>query len=179
MDLTNLFGGALDTSAVDTDSLGGFEPLPLGVQFQFEVSNVELRETKSGGTMLVVESTVLAPLHAGRKVWTNLNIVNASPGAEKRARAELQMLAGSCGVAELSDGDQLMGCIFACELRTEGSKDDRYPDKQVLDLSTASSTVTTQAPPKTPAAKTVAPKATPAAPAAKAPPPWAAKKQAA
>lgn len=62
----------------------GFDPLPPDTYIGMVVDSKE-KKTSKGGTMIVLEIDVQDGEYAGRKIFENLNIVNANPKAEKIA----------------------------------------------------------------------------------------------
>jgi hypothetical protein len=65
---------------------GDYELIPEGV-YEGKVTNAELKETKSGGKMVVLEFTT-----EKGKLWENFNIVNSNPKAEEIGKGKLKTL---------------------------------------------------------------------------------------
>ena len=106
--MTGFFGGnAFDPSQVDEPQ--GFEPLPTDVDFHFEIGEAELKETSTGGTMLKIRCNVLGPTHAGRVIFANFNVQNASEDAERIAQQQLGAVCRALGITALQDSDELIG----------------------------------------------------------------------
>lgn len=65
---------------------GSFELLPDG-DYEGKVTSAELKETKAGGKMVVLELTT-----EKGKLWENFNIVNSNPKAEEIGKGKLKTL---------------------------------------------------------------------------------------
>ncbi len=103
----------LDTpiSAADlpVGQTGSFEPLPAG-DYQATVESADINATKDGtGQYIKLKLKVNGPTHAGRTVFSNLNIRNKSPKAEEIGRQQLGDLMRAIGLPTLADTDQLVG----------------------------------------------------------------------
>lgn len=74
-----------------------FTPIPPG-RYRAFVSGTDLKATKNGdGLMLVVTHDIDDDEYRGRKIFTNLNIKNASEKAQAIGRGQLSSLARACG----------------------------------------------------------------------------------
>ena len=88
---------------------GNFEPLPAG-DYQVTVESAEIKTTNDGaGQYIKLKMKVTGPTHAGRIVFSNLNIRNKSPKAEEIGRQQLGDLMRAIGLPTLADTDQLVG----------------------------------------------------------------------
>ena len=70
----------------------GNETLAAG-KYTVNVTNAELKDTKSGnGKYIKIELTVKDGDFTGRKIWSQINVVNANPKAEEIGRSQLKAL---------------------------------------------------------------------------------------
>jgi len=116
-----------DTSEVDVNVQGSFDPMPEG-EYILEATEAEEKQTKAGtGSYLSVTFKVSQPEFNGRKVWMNFNINNPSEKAQAIGRQQLVAWATAAGKANASDSDQLIGRKFKCVLGIEKSAG--YSDK--------------------------------------------------
>jgi hypothetical protein len=116
--LSNLFAGGFDASAVEPQAPMDDSPLPAGV-YTAEITGAEVKPLKSGnGTGLSLEFTVIDPeQHAKRKVWQNLNIQHSNSQAEQIGQSQLSALCRVLNIGKLTDSDQLFG--QAVRIRTK------------------------------------------------------------
>lgn len=88
---------------------GDFDPLPAG-EYQVRISEAGIQTTKAGtGQYIKMRLDVIGPTHAGRVIWSNLNIRNPNPKAEEIGRQQLGAIMRAIGVPSLTDTDQLVG----------------------------------------------------------------------
>lgn len=101
----------------DVNSLPvNFDPLPPG-WYDVNVTGAELKATKDGtGSYINVKYAVTGPTHQGRVVFGMLNIKNKNPKAEEIGRQQLGELMRACGLARVTDSDQLIGGRCAIKL---------------------------------------------------------------
>ena len=113
-----------------TEANSGFDPVPPG-DYILKVSEAELKETKTGtGQYIKVAFTVMGPKYEGRKIFTNFNIRNASPEAERIGVSQLKALVLAGGVSEpLMDTDQLLGAVVNARVTVDKRDDPQYPDQ--------------------------------------------------
>lgn len=163
--LANVFQGGFDATAVAPDEGRDFTPLQPGA-YEVEITGSEVKDTKSGtGCYLSLELSVIGPTGAGRKVWQNITLKNASEQAEQIGQAQLAALCLAADIKHLNDSDQLFGKVVRVRLGIEKGKDG-HPDRNKVTAWETMGGQAAQAPQRqasTPAA--------PAAPAKKAP--WA------
>lgn len=96
-----------------------FDPLPPG-WYDVNVTGAELKATKDGtGSYINVKYSVTGPTHQGRVVFGMLNIKNKNPKAEEIGRQQLGELMRACGLARVTDSDQLIGGRCAIKLAIE------------------------------------------------------------
>jgi len=102
-DMTEL-GGPFDATAVaPSDS---FDPLPNGT-YVVIISDTEMAPTKSGGKMLKLTLEVAEGEYKGRKLWDQLNLVNANPKAVEIAQRTLSAICHAVGVLTLTNSTEL------------------------------------------------------------------------
>lgn len=102
-DMTDL-GGPFDaTSVAPADS---FDPLPNGT-YVVLVTDSEMAPTKSGGKMLKLTLEVAEGEYKGRKLWDQLNLVNANPTAVEIAQRTLSAICHAVGVLTLTNSTEL------------------------------------------------------------------------
>lgn len=73
-----------------------YEPLPAG-KYKAQITNSEVKPTSTGGLMLKLTWDILDKEYQGRKVFGQLNIVNASEKAQQIGRGQLSSLSIACG----------------------------------------------------------------------------------
>lgn len=118
-------GQSFSTHSLPQDAGGEFTPLPEG-WYDVVVKSSELKPTKDGsGQYISLRLTVEGPTHAGRGIFTNLNITNRSPDAERIGRSQLRTILELSGIDEFSDTDQLIGARFAANVKVRAP----YVDK--------------------------------------------------
>lgn len=103
---------------VDTEAKAEYEPLPAG-WYQGTITGVEDKETRSGR---MLQFTI--DLANGRKVWHNVNYINASQKAEEIGRKQLGQLAGAVGLNNCTNSDQLLN--QSCEFKLVIREDPNY-----------------------------------------------------
>jgi len=95
---------------------GSFEPLPAG-DYQVAIESAEIKDTNDKtGQYIKLKMKVNGPTHAGRVVFSNLNIRNKSPKAEEIGRQQLGDIMRAIGLATLTDTDQLIGGSLVVKL---------------------------------------------------------------
>lgn len=163
----------LDTSFNVADlpqnNTGNYEPLPDG-DYHVTVEGAELKTTNDGtGQYIKLKMKVSGPSHAGRVLFSNLNIRNKSAKAEEIGRAQLGDIMRAIGLATLSDTDQLIGAPMTVKVKVkpaEGQYEAGNEVKAYKALSGSAAPAPSFAAPSAPAPAA-------AAPAAGAVPPWA------
>lgn len=104
-----------------------FDPLPAG-KYLAHISESEVKETSKGGEMLKLTIVIDEPGYENRRVWTNLNIVNASEKAQQIALGMLSALCRAVGkVGIVSDSSQLHDKPFIVSLGVEAGTVE-YPE---------------------------------------------------
>ena len=117
-----------DSSEVDMTAVGGgnYDPIPAG-DYTLKALEAEEKETKAGGLMIKVKFEVVSGEYAGRWIWDNFNVVNASEKAQNIGRQQLVAWATACGKPDADDTDKLLDKKFnatvSIEKGTGGYKD--------------------------------------------------------
>jgi len=93
-----------------------FDVLPAG-EYTSSIRTAELCTTKAGnGQYIKLQLSISGPSHAGRVVFANINVRNASQKAEEIGRQQLGDIMRAIGVLQLNDTDQLVGGSMAIKL---------------------------------------------------------------
>lgn len=117
-------GQSFNVNSLPKDEGGEFTPLPEG-WYNVVVKDSQLKPTKDGsGQYISIRLTVEGPTHAGRGIFTNLNIINKSPDAERIGRAQLRTVLECGGVQEFSDTDQLIGIRLQVKVAVKPARQD-------------------------------------------------------
>lgn len=94
----------------------GFDPIPAG-EYRVAIKGAELKPTKDGtGKYIALRLDVLGPSHQGRVIFSNVNIQNRNPDAEKIGQQQLGSIARAIGVKSVSNTDQLLGGELAVKV---------------------------------------------------------------
>ncbi len=126
--IADIYGGGFDTSSVEAAS--GFEPLAAG-WYPVEIENAEIRDTKAGtGKYLKLELSVIGEQHNGRKLWPNINLMNPNAKAVEIGMRELAALGLACGLAAITDTDELLGKQIQARVKIKQEKG-YDPDNEV------------------------------------------------
>jgi hypothetical protein len=122
---------AFDSNQHD-DMQGGFDAIPAAEckeHFLAHVTGSDLKDTKAKtGKYISLEFTLLEGKYKGRKIWTNLNIINPNPVAVEIAQKELATLCRACGLPQIQDTAQLHNIPVLMKLKYVPAKGD-FPDK--------------------------------------------------
>lgn len=101
------------------ESNNDFGVLPPG-DYTVRISEAGIKATKDGnGQYIKLTLDVTGPTHAGRKLFCNLNIRNASAKAEEIGRQQLGSLMRAIGLPTLKDTDQLIGGELAVTVKVK------------------------------------------------------------
>lgn len=104
-----LIGTTIRADELPQDERGDFSAIPAG-DYAVVIDAAEIKATKTGtGQYIKLKLKVTGPTNAGRVLFSNVNILNQSPEAERIGRQELRKIMEATGVLELSDSDQLIG----------------------------------------------------------------------
>ena len=154
-------GFTINASDLPEETTGDYAPVPPG-DYEAVIKDAEIRTTKSGtGQYIALRLDITGPSHAGRVVWSNLNIKNDSQKAEEIGRQQLGAVMRAVGLPSLQDTDQLIGGNIGVKLAIR--KSEEYGDSNEVKAFKA---------PKSGASAGAPAPAMASAPAASAPP-WA------
>jgi hypothetical protein len=164
-------GGVFDASTVEPSQ--PIEILPPG-RYMAQIIESEMKETKSGGQMLALTLEITEGNSMHRKLWDNLNLVNANAQAQEIAQRTLSAICHAVGKIQVSNSEQLHFVPMLVTVAVE--PDNRDPDRKrnvIKGYSAAGNAAPAAASPapRFGAARPAA--AAPAAPATKKAAPWA------
>lgn len=106
-----------------------YEELPNGI-YQIEIEASDVVPTKDGrGTILKTTNVVLAPEEfAGRKIFNNYNLENASAQAQEIGQKQFAALCRAIGVDTVDDSEELHFKAYTVKIGLgKPSKDGQYP----------------------------------------------------
>jgi len=89
-------------------SENNYDPIPAG-NYTARITQAELTQTTSGGTMIKLRLDITGPSHQGRVLFSNINIRNANPEAERIGMQQLGDISRAIGLTQISDTDQMIG----------------------------------------------------------------------
>jgi len=118
-------------SEIQTESRGIIEPQ--WVVATIVESNVSPTK-KAGGHKLELTFQIDGERHpeiGNRRIWENLNIVNANATAVEIAERDLAAICNACSIGELTDTEQLHGIPLAIKLSIEPAKNG-YDEKNKI-----------------------------------------------
>lgn len=164
----------INVADLPEDTGGDYSPIPPG-EYNANIKDAELKATNDGtGQYIKLRLDVTGPSHAGRVVFSNINIRNKSQAAEQIGRAQLGALMKAAGLATLTDTDQLIGAHIGIKVAIREARTDEKTGKtyEASNEVKAYKAIDGAAPM---AAKPAFAQAPAAAAPAKAAPPWAKK----
>lgn len=114
----------MEFNAGEVTPSSGSGAIPKG-DYTVVVEASEVKETSKGtGFYLALTYQVIDGEHKGRKVWQNINHINASAKAQQIGRAELSALCRACRVMNLRDSSQLHDIPLRIRVGHEKGQDD-------------------------------------------------------
>lgn len=157
-DISQALGGDFDAGSVPAPN---FDPLPAG-WYAAEIDAAAVKDNKAKtGKYLKLEFVVLDEPHAGRRLFTQINLSNPNPKAVEIGQRELAGLAVACGITALRDSAELLQKRIGVKVKIKA--DEGYePENAVCGFRG----LTAAAPTAAPAAPKAKPAAAPATPAA-------------
>lgn len=105
-DLAHAMGGTFEADKVE---ITDFSPVPEG-EYAVAITGAELKGTSKGGTMLVLDFSIMTGPNEGRVIYDRLNI--NCPGSEKAENIAKQSLAKICKAIDtptLKSTNELLG----------------------------------------------------------------------
>ncbi len=113
--------------------MANFDPVPANV-YPMQITKSELCKTKdydqTKHQFIKLELSIIGGEFKGRKVWTNLNIINKNQIAVKIANEELGAICKACGKPKIQDTEELHGIPMNVKLRIKAAKGD-YPAQNI------------------------------------------------
>jgi hypothetical protein len=106
-----------------------FDLIPIG-DYVAMITASENKATKSGGEMLKLTVTIIEGQYKDRKVWAQLNLINANPKAVEIAQRELSSICHATNVLTLTDSAQLHNRPLVVKLGQERSEE--WGDKNTV-----------------------------------------------
>lgn len=157
---------AFDATAVEAQAPATERTLLPEGFYNAIITATELKETKAGtGAYIRTEYTIIDGTHAKRKVWSNFNIRNSNPEAQRIGLSQLSSCCQAIGLPGISDTEQLH--CRPLKIKVAVRQSEQYGDQNEVkgfaksDLSVAAPTASVPTLPTAPKSST---------------PPWAAKK---
>lgn len=120
------FGSSFNANNVEPMQERGL--LPKGDYVAWIVDS-EMKETSTGGEMLKLEFDILEGEYKGRKLWTNLNLVNKNPVSVKIAQGELSSICRAVNVMEEIDESEplhTIPMIIGVAIEVDNRDEDKY-----------------------------------------------------
>ena len=114
-------------NANDVPERDDFTPVPPGMYTAMVVAS-ELKDTKAGGQMIVLELDIQEGEHSGRKLFERLNIKNDNPKTVDIAFRALGEIVKSVGKTTIKDTEELHNKRIYVEVRVEPAKP--YVDRE-------------------------------------------------
>lgn len=116
----------INVNDLPQDEGGNFDPLPAG-DYIATISGADLKMTKAGtGQYINLKLKIEGPTHAGRVIFSMINIRNQNPEAERIGRTQLGNIQRALGIATLQDTDQLIGGQIAVKVAVKPATE-QYP----------------------------------------------------
>jgi hypothetical protein len=124
-DIAEAMGGEFDPSTVPDAQ--GVEPLPAG-WYLVEIDDAEVKETHSRtGKYLKLRMTVISQEMNGRKLFDQINIVNANTKAQEIGLRILAQLGAACGMSRIKDSTEFIGKQVNVKVKIE-KREGRDPE---------------------------------------------------
>lgn len=115
-----------DAPAPDND----YSPIPAG-EYPMRVVGSEMKQTATGGQMLVLEMDITDGPSAGRKHWERFNLVNNNAQAVEIAQRSLAQLCLAVGKVAVEDSDELHMLPFIGKIKVTPAKGDYGPGNAI------------------------------------------------
>lgn len=137
-------------TAQNTPEPKNFEPVPPG-WYNVQVKESSLENSKSGGQYIKLQLAITGPTHAGRVVYTNINIRNDNTVAVEIGRQQIGKIVRATGV-QLSDTDQFVGLQFQAKMAIQTDPTGQHePRNEVKDFKAIDNGMPQQMPQQMPA----------------------------
>lgn len=94
----------------NTDEMpsGEYDVIPAG-WYQVMIVKTEGKNAKNGGWYVAIRFEIFGPTHAGRNVWSNLNLKNANSEAVRIACQNLGEINRALGLSMIKDTEEWHG----------------------------------------------------------------------
>lgn len=113
------------------EDMNDFTPVPIG-EYKVHITNSELKDTKAGtGKFVKFEFTILDGEYQGRKIWTQLNLVNPNPVAVEIAQKEFATLCRACNQPVVQNTEVLHGKPIIIKAGIQPAKGDFAPSNTI------------------------------------------------
>lgn len=127
-DISDIIGGDVDTTTAQS---ADFQPIPPG-WYNAMVEKSEIHPTKAGdGKYLKLQLAIVGEKFEGRKVFTNINLVNPNPKAVEIGAREIAQLGAACGLLRLSDSTELLDKVIQVKVAVREGRNGGDPDNEV------------------------------------------------
>lgn len=125
----------LNFDANNVEPNKGFDVLPAD-DYTAIIESSEMKNTKDGnGKYLKLSFQIIEGEFSGRKLWTNLNIVNDNPKAVEIAKADLSAICRAVGVMTPKDSNELhnkpLTIKVVCKKRKDNGEMENKIDKYI------------------------------------------------
>jgi hypothetical protein len=115
--------GANGFDATQIDPSNDFEHVPAD-RYKAEITDsAMLDNSKATGEYLKLEFTILDGPYAGRKLWTQLNLVNPSPQAVEIAKRDLSAICRATGKLRVQDSSELHNIPLEINVKVKTTKE--------------------------------------------------------
>ena len=112
--MAELPGGPFDPS--QHKDMQDFSPVPPG-KYIVKIASSELKNTTTGGQMMVLNFDIAAGPYTGKGFVTRLNLWNQNPKAVAIAGEELGTISRAAGLTQVSNSEQLHGIPMVADLK--------------------------------------------------------------
>lgn len=137
-DIADIIGGDVDTTTAQS---ADFQPIPPG-WYTAMVEKSEIHPTKAGdGKYLKLQLAIVGEKFEGRKVFTNINLVNPNPKAVEIGAREIAQLGAACGLLRLSDSTELLDKVIQVKVAVREGRNGGDPDNEVKGYKAVTGTV--------------------------------------
>ena len=143
--MAHLPSGQFDPS--QHQDMRDFSPVPPG-EYIAKITNSEMKDTSTGGEMLVLNFEIAAGEYMGKGFVTRLNLINKNPTTVKIANEELATIIRACALGAITDSEQLHGIAMVAKLKLVPANNNYAPKNEATNYSSAAGLT---APPLNPA----------------------------
>jgi len=122
-------GGEFDADSVEPSV--PLETLPPG-KYPVQIIESILKETQKGGQMLQLTLEIIEGPSKGRRLWDNLNLVNANPKAQEIAQRTLSAICHALNKRKVTDTEELhfLPMMATVEVEVDNRDKDLEPHEQ-------------------------------------------------